>query len=92
MNFIKKYIVYSEHSGNHIVSLTDTGEYACDCIGWIRHYPRIECKHIREVKYNNIQPIDKENWDALKGKKKKVKDTLDIFAKIGKMEQRFENR
>jgi hypothetical protein len=83
MIYIKKWMVCSKHSGkNYIVSLCDDGTYACDCMGWIRHFPRANCAHIREVIGTNPAPISKEKWDALKGKKKKVKETLAFFSKV----------
>jgi hypothetical protein len=75
-------MIYSERSGNHIVSLCDDGTYACDCIGWRNHYPRINCKHIKEVWNTNPTPLNQDNWDALNGNKKKLKDTLAIFNKV----------
>ena len=72
MMYLVKWCIYSEHSGNHIVSLTDKGEYQCDCIGWTRHMPRRNCKHIYQVIDEKPEPLDKESWDALNGKKHKV--------------------
>ena len=87
MLYIKKWIVYSERSGNHIVSQCEDETYTCDCVGWTRHYPRKNCKHIREVLWNNPEPINQESWDALKGKKLKVKATLTFFAKLKEQEE-----
>ncbi len=82
MLYIKKWMIYSKRSGNHIVSLCDDGTYACDCIGWRNHSPRINCKHIKEVWNTNPTPLNQDNWDALNGNKKKLKDTLAIFNKV----------
>lgn len=82
MKYIKKYLIYSQTSKtSHIISKCDDGSYACDCIGWIRHYPRINCKHIIEVIRTNPEPLDMVNWDKLKMKKEKIKKVLDIFRK-----------
>ena len=81
MLYIKKWIVYSERSGNHVVSLCDDNSYACDCIGWRSHSPRINCKHIREIWETNPEPINQDSWDSLKGSKKRIKDTLAVFTK-----------
>jgi hypothetical protein len=40
----------SNPSRNYTVSLTYDGEWQCSCIGWTRHVPRKDCKHIRRVK------------------------------------------
>ena len=34
----------------HKVSLSEAGEYSCDCLGWTRHMPRRDCTHITQVK------------------------------------------
>lgn len=81
MKYIEKYSIYSPNSGTHIVSKCDDGSYACDCIGWIRHYPRVNCKHIREIIITNPEPLDLNNWDKLRGRKEKVKKALDLFRK-----------
>jgi len=89
MKYIKKWCVYSERSGNHIVSLCDDGNYACDCPGWKFH--RVNCKHIRRVWDGDIEPLNMENWEGIKGKKQKVKKVLDMFQKIQEEERRAEN-
>jgi len=78
MEIEKRWVIYSEHSGNHVVSLLRDGSYACDCLGWTMHYPRINCKHIREVMLINPEPINKENWLKLKNKRKVIA-TLNAF-------------
>ena len=81
MKYIEKYLIYSPNSGSHIVSKCDDGSYACDCIGWTRHYPRTDCKHIYEVIRANPEPLDMDNWEKLRGRKGKVKKALDLFKK-----------
>ncbi len=82
MKYIEKYSSYSEISKrSHIFSKCEDGTYACDCIGWTRHYPRIDCRHILEVIYNHPEPLDLDNWDKLQGRKEKVKRALDLFRK-----------
>ena len=34
----------------HHVSRTDDGEWECGCIGWTRHVPRRDCRHISMVR------------------------------------------
>lgn len=40
----------SRGSGQHIVAQDAEGNFACSCIGWTRHVPRRDCRHITEVK------------------------------------------
>jgi len=44
--------------------------------------PRRNCKHINQVIDEKPEPLDQKNWDALRGKKKKVKDFIDKIDKI----------
>lgn len=76
MMYLTKWCIYSENSGNHIVSLCDDGTYQCDCKGWTMHTPRRNCKHIWRVIDEKPEPMNKANWDMLKGKKKKTKDAI----------------
>lgn len=87
--YINKWIIYSERSGSHIVSQLENRSYQCDCIGWTRHFPRINCKHINEVIHTNPPPIDRENWEKLKGKKHKVLKTIDFLSKISEEEKNY---
>jgi len=87
MQYIEKYVIYSATGTPHIVSLCDDGSYACDCIGWISHYPRNNCKHIREAIYNKPTPINRDNWESLKGNKQKVKATLAFLSKMVEAEK-----
>jgi hypothetical protein len=82
MRIIKRWCIYSENSGNHIISLLDDDTYACDCIGWTRHFPRKDCKHIREVKNGGGIELDENTWNALNGKKHKVLGVLNMFKKM----------
>jgi hypothetical protein len=80
MKYIEKYKVYSETSvHSYIVSKCDDGSYACSCLGWIRHYPRTNCKHILWVLRNKPEPLNLETYDKLHGKKEKVNKALDIL-------------
>lgn len=42
----------------YVVSETDSGEWQCGCVGWTRHVPRRDCKHIRWVKCGGAVAID----------------------------------
>jgi len=35
---------------NYVVSMSEQGTWACSCIGWTRHVPRKDCKHITLIK------------------------------------------
>ena len=39
----------SSGRGHYTVSKNLDGTYECSCRGWTGHYPRTNCKHIREV-------------------------------------------
>jgi hypothetical protein len=42
----------SNPANSYKVSLTESGEYQCSCMGWTRHMPRRDCSHILQVKAN----------------------------------------
>lgn len=44
----------------YIVTEQDFGafEWQCSCVGWTRHMPRRDCKHIKWVKQHGAVPID----------------------------------
>ena len=49
--WLKRWVVPSDSGpGNHIVGQDAEGNYGCDCVGWTRHMPRRDCKHIQKVK------------------------------------------
>lgn len=52
MRYIDYWKVESDSSPGkfHNVSRSTEGEYACSCIGWTRHTPRRDCRHIVYVK------------------------------------------
>jgi len=41
----------SSQDGHYIVAEDYGGNFACGCLGWTRHMPRTDCKHIKEVRY-----------------------------------------
>jgi hypothetical protein len=50
-NWVAQWEVPSSSSDKmYIVSRNFVGEYACACIGWTRHVPRKDCRHIKQVK------------------------------------------
>ena len=34
----------------YVVAMSEHGDWACGCIGWTRHFPRKDCRHITGVK------------------------------------------
>ena len=52
----RKWKVNSDTSGSvYIVSkgydpVTDEERFGCSCLGWTRHTPRRDCKHIKKLK------------------------------------------
>ncbi len=42
----------------YIVSKMDDGSWACGCVGWTRHVPRRDCKHIAYAKNGFGIPVD----------------------------------
>lgn len=62
MTWAKRWQVPSgSNNDTYVVGLSETGDYACTCIGWTRHTPRKDCKHIRAIKIfpNYEMPVDK---------------------------------
>ena len=49
-NWIQKYEVQGSAKKPYVVSFSDEGGWGCSCIGWTRHIPRKDCKHIRAMK------------------------------------------
>jgi hypothetical protein len=37
--------------GHYTVAVDVDGNFACGCLGWTRHMPRTDCKHIKEVRF-----------------------------------------
>lgn len=89
MLYLQKYLAPASNGSTHIVSLCDDGTWQCDCIGWCRHYPRKNCKHIYWVIANKPDPLNKENWDKLKGKKRAVKAAVDKIMLIQQRENEY---
>jgi hypothetical protein len=41
----------SSTDGYYTVAQDGEGNFACSCIGWTRHTPRTDCKHIKQVRF-----------------------------------------
>ena len=72
-----QFIVPSESSGKEYV-VTHYGdgpfdgnhpEWACACIGWIRHSPRRDCKHILWAQNGGARTFDEAIANRLLGNK-----------------------
>lgn len=52
--------VASDSSPDKTYTVTeyDNGEWACGCVGWTRHVPRKDCKHIRWAKMGGALAMD----------------------------------
>lgn len=52
MSWKNKWFVQSSSNPNTTYTVAEdmNGDFACGCVGWTRHVPRKDCKHIREVK------------------------------------------
>lgn len=44
----------------HTVGRAEDGSFGCTCVGWTRHFPRRDCRHILYVKSGHG-----ENYDPL---------------------------
>ena len=60
----------SSGDGEYIVSKDRDGNYACGCRGWTGHYPRTDCKHIREVLAGRALTLAQATIARMKGQSK----------------------
>lgn len=62
MHYVQFWKVRSDSNPDktHTVGLTDDRIYGCTCVGWTRHFPRRDCRHILYVKSGHG-----ENYDPL---------------------------
>ena len=74
----KEYVVtqygdgpFNNYQSYPIAALNQDGqpEWACSCIGWIRHSPRRECKHISYAKAGGARTFIEATANILLGKK-----------------------
>jgi len=64
----KQWVVESQSGpGVYTVSLDHDGNYACSCPGWTRHMPRMDCKHILEVRSGGGKSYTEAVIDRMKG-------------------------
>ena len=66
--WIHRWVVPSSSGGGeYIVGQDAEGNWGCSCVGWTRHTPRTDCKHIREVKAGGGQTITEHIIGKLEG-------------------------
>lgn len=71
MLYGKQWEVESTSSNaTHTVSLMGDGTYQCSCIGWTRHVPRRDCKHITWVRNGGGREIDPLAMAMLKAQRR----------------------
>jgi hypothetical protein len=50
--WVSKWAVPSDSvDGHYTVARDHDGNFACGCLGWTRHMPRTDCKHIKQVRF-----------------------------------------
>ncbi len=64
--WVKRWLVIG--SKEYTVAQDADGNWACNCLGWTRHVPRTDCKHIKEVKAGGGMPIEDVVMARLSGK------------------------
>lgn len=52
INSLREEVESRSSSNTYVVTYDNTRQeqWQCSCMGWTRHYPRNDCKHIREIK------------------------------------------
>ena len=66
--WINRWIVHSSSgSGDYVIGQDADGNWGCSCIGWTRHVPRTDCKHIREVKNGGGATLSEAIIQRMKG-------------------------
>jgi hypothetical protein len=65
-NWKYRWEVPSSSSPNttYVVAMSEHGDWACGCIGWTRHFPRRDCRHISRVK--QVEPVDTTVRESLR--------------------------
>ena len=80
---MKRFLVPSSSSQRtHIVAQYDYEDFACSCIGWTRHYPRRNCKHIKQVIAKALAPASESEINALKLQDKNMQKAIEILARM----------
>ena len=71
-NWIAKWEVQGSAKKPYVVSFSDEGGWGCSCVGWTRHIPRKDCKHIKKIKAQvggrpvNVRPEISSRLNAIK--------------------------
>lgn len=66
----------------YVVSLNGNGQYSCGCLGWTRHVPRRDCKHIEWVKAFGGRPVDPLLAAMGKAQRRESRKRMDKAAKF----------
>lgn len=48
----------------YVISRLSSGEFACSCMGWTRHVPRRDCKHISRYKFGQVNVVQPQTVRA----------------------------
>ncbi len=56
----------SSGRGRYTISENFDGTFECSCRGWTGHYPRTDCKHIREVQAGGGKSFGEAAIDILR--------------------------
>jgi len=68
--WVDRWVVSSSSGdGDYIVARDKDGNWACSCIGWTRHVPRRDCRHITEVKEGGGKTVSEAVLDRLAGRR-----------------------
>jgi len=60
VDYLKRWEVESsDGKRTYTVSVTKDGVWSCACVGWTRHMPRRDCKHITGIKAETKQNLDR---------------------------------
>jgi hypothetical protein len=62
--WVRRWTVRGSTGNLYTVAVDDEGDYGCSCIGWTRHVPRRDCRHIKMVKTNPRGFDEREIIDA----------------------------
>ena len=66
--WVKRWVVPSSTGeGYYTVAIDKDENYGCSCPGWVKHFPRMDCKHIIEVQGGGGRTLEEAVLDRLEG-------------------------
>lgn len=71
----------SDGKREYTVTSYADGSFACSCLGWTRHMPRKDCRHIRDVR------VDGLHRQLLQSLRRVDLDTLPVTAAPRKLKE-----